>query len=109
MIKLMITLGILAAALSIPTDFTGGSPRQQAVPAYAKWGQLAVKETRAKYPHVDIVDYLYEGSEKAGDNTIQKFKLWMKDEDKEFGVFVRIEYITETEEVIRIDFQETSR
>ena len=56
-----------------------------------------------------IIDYLHEGSESKGDSTIEKFKLWLKDGDHEFGVFVRIEYISATEEVVVINFQETSR
>ena len=79
------------------------------IPAYAKWGTLAIKETQSKYPKATIIDYLHEGSESKGDSTIEKFKLWLKVDDNEFGVFVRIEYTTETEEVIAIEFEETSK
>ena len=44
-----------------------------------------------------------------GNSTIEKFKLWLRDGEKEFGVFVRIEYTTQTEAVVNIDLQETSR
>lgn len=65
------------------------------------------KEMRLSY--AKIIDYLHEGSESKGDSTIEKFKLWLKDGDKEFGVYVRIEYTTETEKVVTIEFEETSR
>jgi hypothetical protein len=52
---------------------------------------------------------LHEGSESKHDSTIEKFKLWLKDGDNEFGVFVRIEYTTATEKVVSIELEETSR
>ncbi|MER2172525.1 MAG: DUF3889 domain-containing protein, partial [Psychrobacillus psychrodurans] len=39
-------------------------------------------------------------------STIEKFKLWLKDSGKEFGVSVRIEYITDTDELVNIQIQE---
>ena len=44
-----------------------------------------------------------------GDSTIEKFKLWLKEGDKEFGVFVRIEYATESEKVVKIELKEMPR
>ncbi|WP_339249346.1 DUF3889 domain-containing protein [Sporosarcina sp. FSL W8-0480] len=78
-------------------------------PAYAKWGQLAMKEVKAKYPNADIIDYLHEGSESVGDSTVEKFKLWLKEANREFGVFVRITYKTNTGEVEGIDYRESDR
>jgi len=85
---------------------TFASPKQE-IPSYSKWGRLAMQETQTKYPNADIVDYLYEGSELKVDSTIEKFKLWLKGPDKEFGVLVRIEFTTETEQVLNINFEET--
>ena len=82
---------------------------QPEIPAYAKWGKLAIKETQSKYPNANIIDYLHEGSETQEDVTIEKFKLWLKEGDNEFGVFVRIKFTTDTEKVITIELQETSR
>lgn len=81
---------------------------QQEAPAYAKWGQLAVKEVKAKYPQAKIVDYLHEGKEVHGESTIEKFKLWLTQGDKEFGVYVRISYITATGELIHIALHENN-
>ena len=82
---------------------------KQEIPSYAKWGRLAMQETQTKYPNADIIDYLYEGSELKDDSTIEKFKLWLKEPDKEFGVLVRIEFTSKTEKVLNITFEETSK
>ncbi|GGA46056.1 hypothetical protein GCM10011384_39700 [Psychrobacillus lasiicapitis] len=109
MLKTLMAVGIFIAGntalIYIPTVI----PALQTTPSYAKWGQLAIKETQSKYPSASIVDYLHEGSESKHDSTIEKFKLWLKDGDHEFGVFVRIEYSTITEKVVNIELQETSR
>ncbi|WP_017380548.1 DUF3889 domain-containing protein [Paenisporosarcina sp. TG-14] len=107
--KIFIALGISIAIISASTYLPTIAHVQQEIPSYAKWGALAVKETQSKYPNAKIIDYLHEGSESKGDSTIEKFKLWLKEGDKEFGVFVRIEYTTETEKVVTIKFEETSR
>ena len=107
--KTFIALGILITVYSAPTYILTSAHAQPEVPAYAKWGKLAIKETQSKYPNANIIDYLHEGSESKEDSTIEKFKLWLKDGDNEFGVLVRIEYNTETEKVVTIELEETSR
>ena len=107
--KTLLALGLFTFVNLTPIPIQLLTHAQPENPAYAKWGKLAVQETKAKYPHANIIDYLHEGSETKGDSTIEKFKLWLKDDDHEFGVFVRIEYTTATEKVIAINFQETSR
>ncbi|MGN7388648.1 DUF3889 domain-containing protein [Sporosarcina sp. SAFN-015] len=79
------------------------------VPAYAKWGLLAVKESKQKYPNANVIDYLHIGSETQGNTTIEKFKLWLKDDQHEFGVFVTITFITKTGQLKKIDFKETNK
>ncbi len=107
--KIFIVLGVLITVNAAPTHVSTIALAQQEVPAYAKWGRLAIKETQSKYPNANIIDYLHEGSESKEDSTIEKFKLWLKEGDKEFGVFVKIEYFTETEKVVTIEIQETSK
>lgn len=107
--KTFIALGIFITVNSTPTHIPNIAHAQQEIPDYAKWGKLAIKETQSKYPNANIIDYLHEGSESKENTTIEKFKLWLKDGDNEFGVFVRIEYTTKTEKVVNIDFQETTR
>ncbi|MER2088351.1 DUF3889 domain-containing protein [Sporosarcina sp. JAI121] len=107
--KSFIALGIFIAINSALTHIPPIAHAQQEIPSYAKWSKLAIKEIQSKYPNANIIDYLHEGSETKGDSTIEKFKLWLKDGDNEFGVFVRIEFTTETEKVVNIELQETSR
>ena len=107
--KTFIALGIFLTVNTVLTHIPSTVQAQQEIPSYAKWGKIAIEETQAKYPHANIIDYLHEGSETKGNSTIEKFKLWLKDGEKEFGVFVRIEYTTQTEAVVKIDLQETSR
>ena len=107
--KTFIALGIFSTVNLAPTHISTIAHTQQEIPAYAKWGKLAIKETQSKYPNANIIDYLHEGSESKEDSTIENFKLWLKDGDNEFGVFIKIEYITETEKVVDIEFKETSR
>ena len=110
--KAFIALGTVLIFItfnSALTQFSTIAQAQQEIPSHAKWGKLAMKETKAKYPNANIIDYLYVGSESKGDSTIQKFKLWLKDEDKEYGVVVTIEYTTKTEKVVDIEFEETTR
>lgn len=104
--KIVISFGIFASTQSVTTLLPIIAPAQQEIPAYAKWGQLAMKETQSKYPNASIIDYLHEGSKSKENSTIEKFRLWLRDSDKEFGVSVKIEYTTETDELINIQIQE---
>lgn len=76
-------------------------------PSYAKWGLLAMKETKARYTDAQIIDYLHKGREVKEQETIEHFKLWLRGKDREFGVFVNITFDTITEKVINITFTET--
>lgn len=107
--NLLVVLGVVITINSALTHIPSIAHTQEEIPAYAKWGRLAVKEVQSKYPDATVIDYLHEGSETKGDTTIEKFKLWLKDSDKEFGVFVHITYTTETEEIVNVEFQETTR
>ncbi len=107
--KIVVALGTIIAMHVAPTYVPTLAPAQQEIPSYAKWGRLAMKEVHAKYPNANIIDYLHEGSAVQGNSTIEKFKLWLKEDTKEFGVFVSIEYTTATEQVTNIEFQETSK
>lgn len=82
---------------------------QQEIPSYAKWGSLAVRKTKEKYPDAAIVDYLHIGKEKGSKVSTEKFKLWLRRGGKEFGVFVDIQFETESEKLITITFRETDR
>lgn len=82
---------------------------QQPAPSYAKWGQIAMKKTKEKYPQADIIDYLHIGREKGTKYSTEKFKLWLKTDNKEFGVFVDITFDNKTEQIKDIKYRETTR
>ena len=107
--KSFVALSIVISANSATTYAPLSTFAKQETPAYAEWGKLAIEETSVKYPNAEIVDYLHEGSESIGNSTIEKFKLWLKDGKHEFGVLVRITYITNTKKVTNIELRETSR
>ena len=112
MMKTFMIVGTLAiiSVIGISTySPTSQTQTQVEIPGYAKWSQIAIKETKLKYPNADIIDYLHEGSESNADSTTEKFKLWLKDSNREFGVFVRVKYMKETEEIVFIKFYESSK
>ena len=107
--KIAIALGLLLAVYAISPPIPIVTYAQPEEPAYAKWGRLAVKEVEAKYPEARIIDYLHEGSRTKENSTIERFKLWLKEGNREFGVFVTIEFTTATKEVIQVELEETSK
>ncbi|WP_407644207.1 DUF3889 domain-containing protein [Falsibacillus albus] len=82
---------------------------QKPIPPYAKWGRLAVQKTKEKYPKANVIDYLHIGREKKKNTDVEKFKLWLKEGQKEYGVFVFIEFNPKTDRVKNITFIKTSR
>ncbi|WP_067727812.1 DUF3889 domain-containing protein [Oceanobacillus damuensis] len=107
---------VIVTILIIMAPYTGpihlhenASAQEEGIPSYAKWGRLAVMETEKRYPGANIVDYLHIGKEELEESTVEKFKLWLNAGEKEFGVLINIEFKTETDEVIRITFEETDR
>ncbi|WP_010200114.1 DUF3889 domain-containing protein [Bacillus sp. m3-13] len=81
----------------------------QQVPSYAKWGQLAMKRTKEAYPKAEIVDYSHLGRQEGPILTTEKFRLWLKGADKEFGVNVTISFYKETEVVKEVKLEEIKR
>ena len=79
------------------------------IPPYAKWSRIAIQATKEKYPNIAIVDYLHIGREITNEKATEKFKLWLRGQEKEFGVFIDVQFNLETEEVIEITFEETNR
>ncbi|MDF2903278.1 MAG: hypothetical protein K0S25_916 [Bacillus sp. (in: firmicutes)] len=95
-----------------PSQVANGSTiniEQKPIPPYAKWGRLAMKETKTRYPKAEIVDYLHIGRITKPDETIEKFKLWLIEDNKEFGVYITIEFETKTEKIKKISFKETTK
>ena len=110
--KILRVLGICLAlqAIAVPVQTTVQAQQaQQEMPAYAKWGKLAIKETKEKYPNAKIVDYLHVGRETKGEHTTENFKFWLKEDKKEFGINVKIRFITQTEKLVTIDMIEVEK
>lgn len=79
-----------------------------AEPSYAKWGKIAMDQTKLKYPNYSIIDYLYVGKENiTEDISKEKFKLWLKKDTEEFGVFVEITFYSYSNKIIKVTFDKT--
>jgi len=78
-------------------------------PPYAKWGKIAMTETKNKY-HADIVDYLHIGRTQINENiTEEKFKLWLRtSKQQQFGVYISIRFDSHTEQILSIKYEETA-
>ena len=107
--KIVRVLGMCFALQAIAVPVQTAVHAQQETPAYAKWGKLAIKETKEKYPNAKIVDYSHVGREIKNDHTIENFKFWLKEDKKEYGVYVKVQFVTKTEKIITIDMKETDK
>ncbi|MFD1204311.1 MULTISPECIES: DUF3889 domain-containing protein [Sporosarcina] len=107
--ELFIAFAITATAHSVHSILLPNVSAQQQIPSYAKWSQIAIKETALKYPNANVIDYLHIGKVVHDGMTIEKFKLWLKEGNREFGMIVNVKYLTETEQLVDIEFQETTR
>jgi hypothetical protein len=67
---------------------------------------LLCRRQKKKYPNAKIIDYLHIGRDEKTKSSVEKFKLWLKGKEKEFGVLVEIEFDTATEQIIDISFRE---
>ncbi|PIC70396.1 hypothetical protein CSV77_07875 [Sporosarcina sp. P16b] len=104
--KIGLALGVLLTSGSGTSDESAAALSKVEVPAYAKWSRLAIKQTMLKYPHADIKDYLHIATDSKKVTGVEKFQLWLKEEEREFGLIVTVTYSAETGKFIRIDFQE---
>lgn len=100
---ILLEFSLLAIMINLPVSHAADEP------AYAKWGRLAMIETKARYPEAEIIDYLHVGRESGADISTEIFKLWLKDQQKEFGVFVHISFDNQTEEIVEMTFTVTDR
>ena len=104
--KIGLSLGVLLTSGSGTSDAPIATLSKVEVPAYAKWSRLAIKQTMLKYPQAEIKDYLHIDTNSKKVTSVEKFQLWLKEDDREFGVIVKVTYSAETGKFIRIDFQE---
>jgi hypothetical protein len=104
--KLMICLILLSVPIAFNLNIT---PVAHSEEEYAKWGKMAMQKTQEKYPTATIRDYKHIGRVQGTNTTIEKFKFWLKEKEREFGVLVQIEFDKETERVLRTTFREVPR
>lgn len=106
--KLILTIGAILATGSaltyIPTIMTA----EQQAPSYAKWGKVAMEHVKSTYPKAAIIDYLHVGREVKSEKTTEIFKLWLREGDREFGVFLHITFLTKSEEILEIKEKKTN-
>lgn len=111
-IKLALAMFIVCITFSNLThaDFEDHNTNEP-TPSYAKWGQLAVQETKARYKDYCVVDYLHIGKQVGPIESSEKFKLWLRacPGEREFGVYVTISFNNETEKITNIVFKETTQ
>ncbi|WP_338780474.1 YqzG/YhdC family protein [Metabacillus sp. FJAT-52054] len=82
----------------------------QQEPAYAKWSRIAIQEVKRKYPDAKLLDYKHIGREKVdAELAAEKFKLWVRQGSREFGLFVTVEFNEKTQKVKSIHFKESER
>lgn len=77
-------------------------------PPYAKWGVMAMQKTMEKYPNAQITDYLHMERVVGQSTSVEKFKLILIENGREFGLFVDLKFTNDTEELINITFTETT-
>lgn len=100
----LIRFVLLFSLISFSTSAFAMAPE---TPPYAKWGRMAVQETQKRYPKAAIIDYLHVGRENLQtDRARETFKLWLRQDSREFGVTVIITFDPRTERVISIQLKE---
>ncbi|MTH53476.1 DUF3889 domain-containing protein [Bacillus mangrovi] len=104
---------ICLAVSAFLTGFTVQAPArslvQQQEPEYAKWSRIAIQEAKRKYPDAKLIDYLYIGRETQNSQIKEKFKLWVRQGNREFGLYVTLELDQQGQKVNKVVFRETDR
>lgn len=87
--------------------FVLGTTSAYAQPPYAKWGRMAVEETKKHYPRAQIIDYLHVGRTQVSPSTSKEtFRLLLRQDHREFIVIVAITFLTASEKLLSIQIQE---
>ena len=87
--------------------FLFGTTSAYAQPSYAKWGRMAVEETKKHYPRAQIIDYLHVGRTQVSPSTSKEtFRLLLRQDHREFIVIVAITFLTASETLLSIQIQE---
>lgn len=77
---------------------------------YHKWSLIAIEKTKDKYPQASLVDYLHIGRTQLGNGlSEEKFKLWLRQADREFGVYVTVRFSDAEDRLVSVAMKETPR
>ncbi|WP_217595093.1 DUF3889 domain-containing protein [Cohnella sp. GbtcB17] len=106
---LLACIALLAAAVWIGLAVRTGRA-DAADTTYHKWSLIAIKETKLKYPKAALVDYSHIGrTQLEGGLCEEKFKLWLRQADREFGVYVTVRFNDAEDRLVSVDMRETPR
>ncbi|HEO8419173.1 DUF3889 domain-containing protein [Niallia sp. FSL W8-0635] len=100
-IKILL-VGLFLMQINIPIQ-----AEAEGLPSYVKWGRIAMTKAQEKYPNSEVTDYLHVGKEDKKGTSVEKFKLIVKKDQKEIGVFVNLTFDTRTERLLSVDMEET--
>jgi len=109
--KLLLCVSILLGS-TFSTPFAlehSAHAQQKPTPPYAKWSVIAMDNVKAKYPNAQVGDYLYVGRTNGDLTSTERFKFWLKENQREFGVYVNIEFNKQTEQITNVTYQETTK
>ena len=101
----LITFCMFSIILLMASNQVQAEPKE--LPSYVKWGRIAMTKTQEKYPDSEITDYLHVGKEEKEGTSTEKFKLIVKKNQKEIGVFVHLTFDSRTERLLSVDLKET--
>ncbi|MCL6637331.1 MAG: YqzG/YhdC family protein [Alicyclobacillus sp.] len=86
------------------------APYAKPVPAYAKWGRVAVAAAKKRYPGASVIDYQHLGGEtRPGGTAVERFKLWMRQGGREWGLWVDVVFQPRTQQVVAVHMRERQR
>ncbi|GKU84771.1 DUF3889 domain-containing protein [Niallia sp. NCCP-28] len=104
--KTISNLTILLFAFTLLFQAIPANAQNEGLPSYVKWGRIAMTKTQEKYPDSEITDYLHVGKENKNGKSVEKFKLIVKNQNKEIGVFVNLTFDTRTERLLAVNMTE---
>lgn len=108
MITLLIVAGLAAGPARSGHAAAAAAYRHVADTTYHKWSLMAIEETKHKYPKAALIDYLHIGRTQLGNGlSEEKFKLWLRQDNREFGVYVTVRFQDAEDRLVSIVTRES--
>jgi Protein of unknown function (DUF3889) len=96
-------LTLILACMFLFSNASYAHPHQPETPAYAKWGKIAMQETKRQYPNAEITDYRHVGRNTINATTAKEtFQLKLKQNQQVWNVQVNVVFETKTERTLSI-------